>query len=95
MKYKDGTESKEGDVIRWYCDDSDDCTTWTLTGIVRRDGVMYLGGGVDFGMGIGQIFSFDDVICESENNDTHQAGVEKLGVVSALATHIKSFGGKL
>ena len=93
MKYKDGTESKEGDVIRWYCYDSDDYHTWTLTGIVKRDGVMYLGGGIDFGAGVGQIFSFNDVISESEDNDTYQRGVEKVGVVSALAKHILGFRG--
>jgi hypothetical protein len=80
MKYKDGTQAKSGDVIQWHCDDRDDCTTWTMTGIYHsNDKIVYLGGGVDFGMAIGKIITVKEVEEESENNDSYQQGIQKIG----------------
>lgn len=80
-----------GDIIRWKTDDSDDFTTWTFTGIYKSDHVIYLGGGVDFGHGIGQKMSIDDVIQESEENDTTNKGVHKVGLVGAMVCQIQAF----
>lgn len=83
MEYKDGTEAMHGDVIRWKVWDNDDCTTWTFTGMVKGDMVVYLGGGIDFGHGIGQLISFDEVIIESEDNDCE----EGCGISKIVAAH--------
>jgi hypothetical protein len=91
MKYKNGCEVKAGDVIRWKCWDSDDFVTWTFTGLVLSDGVVYLGGGIDFGLGIGQIKSFDEVVSESENNDSYDVGIEYLCAASEIQRHIKNY----
>ena len=89
IKFKDGTLAKDGDVIRWCCEDSDDCTTWTFTGMYRFGKVVYLGGGIDFGLGIGKEMSIDEVIDESENNDSCCAGIEKVGTAINLVRKIK------
>lgn len=91
MKYKNGEEARVGDVIRWRRWDSDDYTTWTFTGLVKEDRVIYLGGGIDFGLGIGNAVSFEEVIEESENNDAEDVGVDKIGIASDLARHISNF----
>lgn len=91
VKYKNGDTACAGDVIRWKCWDSDDFVTWTFTGLVLTTGVVYLGGGIDFGLGIGQVFSYEDVISESENNDAYEAGIEKVGVAADLYRYISKF----
>lgn len=91
MKYKDGTEIKDGDVIRWNCWDSDDSTTWNFTGIKKRDHVVYLGGGIDFGAAIGKHLSFEEVIAESEDNNSDDRGITKAGEVYALSRIIAEF----
>lgn len=91
MKYKNGDAAQLGDVIRWNCWDGDDFTNWTFTGLVLTTGVVYLGGGIDFGMGIGQIFSYERVISEAENNDAFDAGIEKIGKAADLCRYISDF----
>lgn len=90
--YKDGTTSREGDMIRWFCDDRDDCTTWTFTGIVKREGVMYLGSGVDFGKGFGKMLHFDEVVEQSEDNEPYQTGIIKIGTAMDVVRLIENFG---
>ena len=88
----DGSEAKNGDVIAWKCFDNDDCTTWDFTGLVTPKGVVYLGGGIDYGMAIGSIYALQEVIEESENNDPDERGISKEGVAFDLAYHIGRFG---
>ena len=88
LKLKDGSLAKMGDVIRWHCYDFDDFVTWTLTGIYYSDKIIYLGGGIDFGQGIGAEKSIDEVIEESEENDSDERGIEKICDVSEMARHI-------
>lgn len=92
--YKDGSEAKIGDVIRWRVWDSDDFTTWIFTGLVKSRHVVYLGGGIDFGIAIGSKKSFEDVIADSENNDTSDRGIEKIGSASELARLVGSWNGE-
>lgn len=89
IKLKDGTLAKEGDLIRWHCDDSDDCVTWVFTGLYVRGKVVYLGGGVDFGMGIGQDMDIKEVVEQSLNNNSVCVGIEKIGVANDCAIKIK------
>lgn len=91
MKYKNGDTACVGDVIRWKCWDNDDFVTWTFTGACTATGVVYLGGGIDSGLGIGRIISYEDVISEAEDNDACDAGIEKIGVVADLYRHISKF----
>lgn len=88
MKYKNGEEVKNGDVIRWNCWDSDDKTTWSFTGLVKDGFVLYLGGGIDFGRAIGKRIEFDEVELESEDNDATDAGIEKVCSAYDLMRHI-------
>lgn len=69
MIYRDGTKAVNGDIIKWYCWDNDDYVTWTMFGIYRDTGVIYLGGGVDFGTAVGKVYSIDEVQEEALNND--------------------------
>lgn len=89
IKYKDGTESKVGDVIRWHCWDSDDFTTWTFTGVVKGNGVLYIGGGIDFGGGFGEMISFDEVVEDSENNDPCEVGVVRICEVKDIVRLVR------
>ena len=92
--YKDGNEAKNGDVIRWKAWDSDDFTTWTFTGLYKNNKVVYLGGGIDFGLGIGNIKEVKTVIEESENNDyIGDCGIEKAGNAKDLYRYIKLWRG--
>jgi hypothetical protein len=91
MCLDDGTEAKYGDVIRWNCWDSDDFATWTFTGLYTRKGVVYLGGGIDFGMGLGQVSSVEQVMREAEHNDAGDRGIKRVGSASKLAGHIGNF----
>jgi hypothetical protein len=88
MKYKNGEEVKVGDVIRWLCDDSDDHTTWTFTGLVKNDFVLYLGGGIDFGFGIGNAMSFSEVEEKAANNDCDDVGITRVCSCVELARAI-------
>jgi len=92
LKFKDGTLAKLGDVIRWNCDDCEDNTTWTFTGIYKSNKVIYLGGGIDFGMGIGHEKAIDEIIIEAENNDEWAQGVEKVGVAADIVRCIAKLG---
>lgn len=89
--YKDGKVSQKGDVIKWCCEGSDDFVTWVFTGVVQQEGVLYLGGGIDFGAGLGQMLSFEEVIEQSADNDPTFTGIIYLGKVSDLVNHIKRF----
>ena len=80
LKLKCGTLAKVGDVIRWNCFDSEEYTDWSLTGLYTGGSVTYLGGGIDFGMGIGNKLTIQDVIDEANANDEDERGVEKIGV---------------
>ena len=90
MIYKNGEQSKAGDVIRWKCWDSDDFKTQTFTGLVTSRGVVYLGG-LDFGRTIGTLKSYEDVWSEADNNDPDEAGVQKVGIASDLSWYISDF----
>lgn len=94
LKLKCGSFAKVGDVIRWNCFDGDDNTTWEFTGIYKGKVITYLGGGVDFGMGIGKELTIQDVVEEAENNDEHFQGIEKVGIASEVARGIASLGNK-
>jgi len=92
--YKDGSEAENGDVIRWKTWDSDDFTTWTFTGLYKNERVVYLSGGADLGLGIGNIKEVATVIEESQDNDySGDNGVIKIGRAVDISRHIKSFKG--
>jgi hypothetical protein len=91
MKYKNNEESNAGDVIRWNCYDSEENTVWKFTGLVTHADVVYLGGGIDFGLGIGSRMTKEDVIYQSNNNDSYDRGIEKIGVASDLYIYISNF----
>ena len=86
-----GNVVPNGSLITWYCEDSDDCKCWQLYGIVRdytqnkppfysaRQIVVYMGGGIDFGSGIGSIFTFDEVRQEADNNEPYNVGIRVVG----------------
>lgn len=76
---KHGAEIEPNTLIMWKCWDSDDFITWTFYGIVRKDHVVYLGGGIDFGAGIGKKLSIEGVQDDSENNDSYDAGIQVIG----------------
>jgi len=95
MKYNNGDEVAIGDVIRWrfYPSDfypGDDWTFWIFTGLVKSTGVVYLGGGIDFGMTIGELMSYEEV--QGPTSYTYENMIEKVGVASELAWHIEKFG---
>lgn len=70
---KDGKVIPHNSLITWNVWDSDDFKTWQMIGIVHdytqlsapfhgtTQHVIYLGGGIDFGGGIGNLISFEDV----------------------------------
>jgi hypothetical protein len=92
LKLKCGKLAKVGDVIRWNCFDSDDNTTWSMTGVYTGEGVTYLGAGVDFGMGIGNKLTIQDVIDESEDNNEQDQGIKKIGIAADVARCIAGLG---
>lgn len=91
MKDKNGEEVKHGSWITWNVWDNDDFVTHKLFGILydhtqltgvfqsNKKFVVYLGGGFDFGMGIGQQLLFDEVEQDADNNDEDDRGVTVLG----------------
>jgi len=93
LKYNSGLKPKVGDVIRWKCCDLDDFATWTFTGLVRSDGVLYLGGGIDFGTAIGKVMSYEEVIRQSssENLEHYESGIDKIGTAFDLTKYIAEF----
>lgn len=91
ITYKNGEPAKKGDVVSWNCEDNEDFTTWRFIGVVKQQGVLYLGGGIDFGEGIGQIVPFEEVIAQSEDNDPSGVGVTYLGKVYDLVNYIGAF----
>lgn len=91
MKYTDGSTAEYGDVIRWKIWDNEDFVTWTFTGLYTRKGVVYLGGGFDFGMGIGEIYTPEEVMADASNNDPDDRGIEKVGKASEMADYIGMF----
>ncbi len=91
ITYKNGEQSKNGDVISWNCEDSDEFTIWRFLGVVKQQGVLYLGGGIDFGEGLGQIVPLEEVIEQAEDNDLDYVGVTYLGKVSDLVRYLGEF----
>lgn len=69
LQMSNGKRAQLGDVIRWPVWDSDDNTQWTFTGIYQSSHVIYLGGGIDFGLAIGNRLEIEEVISQSEDND--------------------------
>ena len=88
--YKNGEKSSEGDLVRWYVEGDDDLTTWTLTGLIKIDGVIYLGYGGIIGKSFGEVLTFKEVEVQSINNESSLAGVSKIGTVNDLMKIIKS-----
>jgi hypothetical protein len=86
--YTDGTQAKLGDIIRWKVWDNDG---WTMTGIYKSSHIVYLGGGCDFGLAIGEVLDVGDVIRESENNYYYDKGIINVGVASELAWYLEEF----
>lgn len=90
---KEGTPIEPGSLISWYANDSEECKAWQFYGIVRDVGVIYLGGGIDFGWGIGKIKTFEDVAAEAEDNDDVLKGITVLGeafdVTRAIGAYFK------
>ena len=92
MKYNDGTEAQYGDLISWHVHDFDDCKTWKFFGIYKRnETVVYMGGGIDFGMAIGSLSDADKVILESEQNDEDERGIIKVGAAMDVVRLIGKF----
>ena len=72
--------------------DNDDLFTCTFTGLYTQRGIVYIGGGLDFGMAIGNIETVEDVIEESENNDSYDCGITYVGKYCELNNLISKFG---
>lgn len=97
-----GNTIKTNALISWNVWDNEDYKLYTFIGIVRdynsEDArplidqyVLYLGGGMDFGRGIGKKLSFGEVINESENNDEDMAGITVLGSGSDVPKILKQY----
>lgn len=95
-----GNIIKTNSLISWNVYDSEDYKQYTFIGIVHdyesKDTrpfidqyVVYLGGGIDFGRGIGKKISFGEVINESENNDEDMVGITVLGSGSDVPKNLK------
>jgi hypothetical protein len=95
-----GNIIKTNSLISWNVYDGEDYTQYTFIGIVHdynsQDArplidqyVVYLGGGIDFGRGIGKKLSFGEVINESENNDEGMTGITVLGSASSVPNILK------
>jgi hypothetical protein len=93
MKYKDGKDAERHDVISWNVDDTDDNTIWRMTGIYKGGVIIYLGGGIDFGVAMGDVISVNQVLEEAENNDEHNRGISRICTVSEMAAHIGNMTG--
>jgi hypothetical protein len=92
VKYNDGTEAQNGDLISWHHHDFDDCKTWEFFGIYKQsDTVVYMGGGIDFGLAIGSVSDADKVIRQSEQNDEDERGITKIGVAMDVVRLIGKF----
>ena len=83
---------KINDVIQWHCEDSDDNTTWKKTGLVTSKGVVYLGGGVDFGTAIGKVIPIEQVKEEARCNDPGMNEIKIVSTASRLADYISKLG---
>ncbi len=57
---------------------------------MTRSGVVYLGGGIDFGMSIGKLMYYEEV--KGPTSLTYENSIEKVGVASELACYIEKFG---
>lgn len=102
---KSGGVILNGSLITWNSWDNDDYITWKMIGIVRdynqlegvfhsdTQYVIYLGGGIDFGGGIGNQVPFWDVMEEASNNDPDDRGITVLGKASDVTNILmKEFG---
>ena len=89
MEYGNGELVIKGDLIRWNCWDNDDNSLYSFTGIYLGNSfVKYLSGGIDFGEGLGNIISVEDVLEEAENNDEGLNTVIKVGRLTDLLSFI-------
>lgn len=97
-----GNTIKTNALISWNVWDDEDYKLYTFIGIVHdynsEDArplidqyVLYIGGGMDFGQGIGKKLSFGEVINESENNDEDMAGITVLGSGSDVPKILKQY----
>jgi hypothetical protein len=98
---KNGDTIPNGSLITWNTWDSDDYVTWKMVGVVKdytqlegvfhsdTQYVIYLGGGIDFGGGIGNRIPFWDVVSEAGNNDPEDAGITVLGKASDVPNILK------
>lgn len=97
-----GNTIKTNSLISWNAWDGEDYTLYTFVGIVcdynSEDArplidqyVVYLGGGIDFGRGIGKKLSFGEVINESQNNDEGMVGITVLGSGSDVPKILKQY----
>ena len=97
-----GNIIKTNALISWNVYDDEDYKQYTFIGIVHdyniQDArplidqyVVYLGGGIDFGRGIGKKLSFGEVINESENNDADMVGITVLGSGSDVPKILKQY----
>lgn len=93
FQYKDGTEPKALDVVTFNVYDSDDFVTWKFICILTEKDFIYISGGCDNGLAIGQRISFQEAIEYSENNDSYDVGFTKLGTHYQISGIIaKGFG---
>jgi len=51
-----------GTIFKFETYDNEENTYWTFHYCKSKDGFIYLGGGIDFGMGIGKVESPEDVL---------------------------------
>ena len=98
---KEGNVIPHNSLITWFVWDSDDSTTWQFFGVVKdytqlsppfranKQCVVYLGGGLDFGSGVGQECSFKEVWEESEGNDEDFRGIKCLAHAREVSKILK------
>ena len=89
IKYEDGTSATKGDLIRWNCWDDEDYCLYSFTGAYLGGGIIkYLSGGIDFGGGLGNIVSVEEVLEEAKNNDEGLNTILKVGRLKELISFI-------
>lgn len=94
MKYKNGDEIEQGDVIRWTCRGyTDRLVIYSMTGIYQGDKILYLGGGIDDGVAFGMKLDTKEVITQAFDNDGSGIGFEKVGTAMDIVRLISNFKG--
>lgn len=93
FQYKDGTAPKAFDVVTFNVYDSDDFVTWKFICILTEKDFIYISGGCDNGLAMGNRISFEQAIKYSEDNDSLDVGFTKLGTHYQISSVIaKGFG---